>query len=265
MIGFKSSATVQIIAITCIISFVGFFVPQVFQALQLTPSAVIENYSLWLLLTHVFLHGSFIHLFANMFSLWFIGRTSENILGRKRFISLYFISAVFAGLLSVMLSWYFGFGLGERVFGSPNIAMVGASGAIFGLAGVLAALIPRSKVYLLTGPLFAIIISSILDRFVSSSLLLGLLDFAVTAYIIVCLFSMFSFNPRYSKLALPFSIPLWFLPFVAILPLMIASLFVELYIGNVAHLGGFLVGLVYGLYLRSKYPQKTMMLQRMFR
>jgi membrane associated rhomboid family serine protease len=200
-----------------------------------------------------------------MFSLWFIGRTSESILGRKRFILLYFVSAVFAGLLSVLLSWYFGFGILERVFGSPNIAMVGASGAIFGLAGVLAALIPRSRVYLLAGPLFAIIVSSVLEKFVSNSFLLSLLNLAVTAYILICLFSIFSFNPRYSKLSLPLSIPLWCLPFVAIVPLMIASIFVEMYIGNVAHLGGFLVGLIYGLILRSRYPQKTRMLQRMFR
>jgi membrane associated rhomboid family serine protease len=261
----KSSATFQLVVLTCIISVLGFFIPSFFHFLQLTPSSVVLDLSLWVLLTHIFLHGSFVHLFANMFSLWFIGSTTEKILGRKRFISIYILSGVIAGVLSATLAWFFGFGVLERIFGSPNIAMVGASGAIFGLAGVLAALIPRAKVYLLTGPLFAIILGGLIEYFVKNSIVSGIINIILTAYIFFSIFSMFSFNPRSRNWSLPLSIPLWVLPFVSIFPLMIIGMFVQLNIGNVAHLGGFLVGLIYGWILRNKYPQKTAMLQRYFR
>lgn len=269
MIKWRASATVQIIVITCIVSFLCFIIGDpAFRLLELVPSAVIDHYALWLLLTHIFVHGNFIHLFANMFSLWFIGGTTEKILGRKRFIGLYFTAGIIAGILSVILAYYLvgdGVGTLARIFGTKDIAMVGASGAIFGLAGVLAALIPRARVFLLSGPLFAIIISAVLENFITSSVALGVLNFVITAYIFLCLFSMISFNPRYGKLALPLSIPLWLLPFVAILPLIIVSIFVPLNIGNIAHFAGFAVGWLYGIFLKRKYPQKTNMLQRYFR
>ena len=56
--------------------------------------------------------------------------------------------------------------------------------------------------------------------------------------------------------------PFWLLPLVAIVPLVIIGLFVELPIGNTAHFGGFLAGVVYGFYLRKKYSRKIRMLER---
>ena len=258
------SATLQIIVITSLISLLAFIFSPIFTALQLVPSETIHDLHLWTLLTHIFVHGNFVHLFANMFSLWFIGRIAEKILGKKRFIGIYFASGILAGLLSVVLAYYFGFGIFARIFGSPTIAMVGASGAIFGLAGVLAALIPRARVYLIAGPLIAIIASAIVDSFASQGFS-AIFGFIVTAYILFCLSAMFSFNSSLGKLALPISIPLWALPLIAILPLTIASIFIPLNIGNIAHLGGFVVGWAYGFYLVRHYPQKTMMLRRYFR
>jgi membrane associated rhomboid family serine protease len=58
------------------------------------------------------------------------------------------LSGIFAGLFFVFLSYFFGVGsLGERIFGSPEIFAVGASGAIFALAGLLAVLTPNLRVY----------------------------------------------------------------------------------------------------------------------
>ena len=74
---------------------------------------------------------------------------------------------------------------------------------------------------------------------------------------------MFSFNPRTRKIAVPVGMPFWLLPIIAIVPLVIIGLFVQLPIGNTAHLGGLLAGLIYGLYLRMKYKKKVEVLNRM--
>jgi len=51
------------------------------------------------LITHVFMHGSFTHLFFNMFSLWMFGSVLENYWGPKRFFIYYFVTALGAAAL----------------------------------------------------------------------------------------------------------------------------------------------------------------------
>jgi membrane associated rhomboid family serine protease len=78
----------------------------------------------WRMLTTALVHSqSFIlHVGLNMYSLWLFGQALEPMLGRARFLALYVISA-FAGSLGVLF------------LSAPNQAVVGASGAIFGLMG----------------------------------------------------------------------------------------------------------------------------------
>jgi len=63
-----------------------------------------------------------------------------------------------------------------------------------------------------------------------------------------------------------FVIPMqmWFAMVVLLGGFWLASIFGNLPIGNTAHFGGLLVGVVYGLYLRKRYPRKTAMLARQF-
>lgn len=58
------------------------------------------------LLTHVFMHGSFMHLFFNMFSLWMFGNVLENYWGPKRFFIYYFVTAFGAAALHLGLNGY---------------------------------------------------------------------------------------------------------------------------------------------------------------
>ncbi|CAN5340028.1 rhomboid family intramembrane serine protease [soil metagenome] len=76
----------------------------------------------WRLVTSAFLHAGFIHLAMNMLALYFLGSFAEINFGRGRFFALYFISGIAGGLALLY-------------FGAPNSPAVGASGAIFGLAG----------------------------------------------------------------------------------------------------------------------------------
>jgi rhomboid protease GluP len=77
----------------------------------------------WRLVTSSFLHIGFLHLALNMVSLWILGRMVEKLFGAFITCGLYLLTAVGAGLLT--LSW------------EPMRVSAGASGAIFGLDGVL--------------------------------------------------------------------------------------------------------------------------------
>jgi membrane associated rhomboid family serine protease len=79
----------------------------------------------WRLLTYMFLHGSLLHIGFNMWCLWDLGAMCESLYGRWTFASIYVITGVAGGIASI--GW------------NPCVWSVGASGAIFGLAGALIA------------------------------------------------------------------------------------------------------------------------------
>jgi membrane associated rhomboid family serine protease len=88
-------------------------------------SLITQQHQYWRLVTCMFLHIGFVHFLLNNYALWIIGRDIEQIYGSARFLILY----VTTGVLASMSSFYF----------SPNAVSAGASGAIFGLFGVMAA------------------------------------------------------------------------------------------------------------------------------
>ncbi|HEX7128000.1 MAG TPA: rhomboid family intramembrane serine protease [Thermodesulfobacteriota bacterium] len=79
----------------------------------------------WRLVTAVFLHAGPVHLAANGFSLYVLGRVIEPTLGMPRYLVLFFVSGLVSGLATL-------------VFVQDTLG-VGASGAVFGLAGLLLA------------------------------------------------------------------------------------------------------------------------------
>src|SRR3989344_7611945 len=130
------SLVTWLIIITSIISVMGFIVmeyfPDRFVYLAINPINIMSGKYLWTIIAHIFVHGSIPHLLINMFVLFSLGSLCEKIIGRKRFLWFYLIAGLFAGFLSVFLSVMFGSSeTGAKIFGSPDIYMVGASGAIF--------------------------------------------------------------------------------------------------------------------------------------
>ena len=116
----------------------------------------------------------------------------------------------------VLLAGFFGnTELGARIFGSPDIAGVGASGAIFAIAGLFMILLPKLKFTIIFFPFFSL----------SAYIMIPLVLFAT-----------------------------WLVSAGTGLP-----------VGNTAHFGGFLLGVIYGFYLRSKYSNKVARLNRMIR
>jgi rhomboid protease GluP len=79
----------------------------------------------WRLLTYMFMHGGILHIAFNMWCLWDLGALAESLYGRVTYGAIYIITGAGAGLASV--AW------------NPGVLSVGASGAIFGLAGALIA------------------------------------------------------------------------------------------------------------------------------
>jgi membrane associated rhomboid family serine protease len=245
---------------------------KIISVLALQGNSFFSGY-VWTIFTSMFMHANFVHLFVNMFSLFFLGNFAERIIGRKRLFWVYIISGLFAGLFFVVLSYsigsvcivnFFGGCLGAKIFSSPTTFAVGASGAIFAIAGLLAVLTPKNKVYMIIGPLIALILEEIVSALIPTSPLLPTIDLIVSIYFIFSLFVMFSFNPNIRKIAIPLEMRFWVLPFIAIIPLILIGLFVPLPIGNMAHLGGLIAGIFYGFYLKKKYKKKTEMISRMF-
>jgi rhomboid protease GluP len=79
----------------------------------------------WRLVTYMFLHGGLLHIAFNMWCLWDLGALAESLYGRWTFGAIYLITGIAGGLASI--AW------------NPSVLSVGASGAIFGLAGALIA------------------------------------------------------------------------------------------------------------------------------
>ncbi|MFZ0200791.1 MAG: rhomboid family intramembrane serine protease [Candidatus Sulfotelmatobacter sp.] len=79
----------------------------------------------WRLLTCVFVHGSLLHIAFNMWCLWYLGALCESLYGAWTYASIYFLCGIGSSLVSA--AW------------GPYRPSVGASGAIFGLAGALIA------------------------------------------------------------------------------------------------------------------------------
>jgi membrane associated rhomboid family serine protease len=78
----------------------------------------------WRLITSAFLHLQIFHIFSNLFMLYQLGPILEQMLGRLRFLVLYFLSAL-GGSVAVWL------------LAAPGSATLGASGAVLGLVGAL--------------------------------------------------------------------------------------------------------------------------------
>jgi membrane associated rhomboid family serine protease len=86
----------------------------------------------WTLLTAAFLHASWLHLATNMYALWLMGQYLEVQLGRTRFVLSYLVCALGGGVVYTLLT-------------SPQTLSfaVGASGAVFGLFGMVGVVLRR--------------------------------------------------------------------------------------------------------------------------
>jgi len=109
------------------------------------PSSILQGDYLWTFITSMFMHAGFFHLLVNMLSLFFVGSLVEKILGPRRYFYFYITSGIFASLFFVLSALFFS--------AEANAFAVGASGAIFGIIGLLVILTPNLPVYLMFIPI----------------------------------------------------------------------------------------------------------------
>lgn len=127
------------------------------------------HFSPYQMVTHMFMHGGFGHLFFNMFALFMFGSPLERIWGPKRFLIFYMVTGLGAallhsGVLALEVNGIAGqmFGNAERTDLDPsqigalvdiyNTPTVGASGAVFGLLLGFGMLFPNTELMLLFFP-----------------------------------------------------------------------------------------------------------------
>jgi membrane associated rhomboid family serine protease len=139
----------------------------------------------WRLLTNVFVHGGIIHIAFNMWCLWYLGALAESLYGVWTYAVVYLICGIGASLTSA--AWH------------PYTPSVGASGAIFGLAGALLAgfklgefSVPRAElsgvlrslgVFVVYNLIFGVILSGVDNAAHIGGLITGLIVGALIAVI----------------------------------------------------------------------------------
>ena len=121
-----------LIAINTLMFIVTTIRPDIGDSLALTKPFLNSNY--WTILTAMFVHANFLHIFGNMLTLYFFGIFCLQLIDDKWFWIVYFIGGIFGNILFLLI-------------GPANSAVVGASGAIFAIGGLIAMMRPNQKVY----------------------------------------------------------------------------------------------------------------------
>lgn len=146
-----------------------------------------ENFRLWQILSHMFMHGGFMHILFNMYALWAFGSPLEQMWGRNKFLFFYFSAGLGAALIHTGVNYYY-FNEGMEVLvnsgmsestvmqiisegkyspdwynlapqstidnflGAYNTPAVGASGAIYGILVAFGMSFPNSELFLIFLP-----------------------------------------------------------------------------------------------------------------
>jgi len=136
-----------------------------------------QHFSPFQLVTYMFMHGGFGHIFFNMFALWMFGNTLENTWGPKRFLTYYLITGIGAAIIQIIVTYIrvsaieaqldpqtvsmvynegadliaknlnYSHPLIGKLNGLINTTTVGASGSVFGLLLAFGMLFPNSLIY----------------------------------------------------------------------------------------------------------------------
>lgn len=115
-----------IIIINVVVFILEIFNPQLIEIGAVNAQTVFKEGQIYRLFTSIFLHVDMMHLFWNMFSLFFLSNILITIVGKKKYLIIYFISGIIGGFISISV---------KQIFGLDDTLSVGASGAIMGLLG----------------------------------------------------------------------------------------------------------------------------------
>lgn len=125
-----------------------------------------SDFRIYQLVTYMFLHGGFEHLFFNMFAVWMFGRILEHVWGPKRFLFYYLVCGVGAGLCQELMQYidyvvelapYARVDMGGGFIVSMGeylnyMNTVGASGAVYGILLAFGMLFPDEQMFIFPLP-----------------------------------------------------------------------------------------------------------------
>jgi membrane associated rhomboid family serine protease len=131
--GFSLNHIWVIIAVNFLLFIITIINGDVIYYLGLVPAIFLERP--WTIITNMFIHAGFLHIFANMLTFYFFGRFLTLLVGQNKFLWVYFVGGIFGNILYILL-------------GEPLSIAVGASGAVYAVAGALAVMMPNLRVYL---------------------------------------------------------------------------------------------------------------------
>lgn len=131
-----------IIALTAITSIIGFSNPNFFDRGKFNVGAILHGKQWDRLISSAFLHGDFLHLFFNMFTLYFFSDIIIQYLGVPKYLIIYFGAIVGGGLLSLWLYRH-----------NPYYSAIGASGGVSGILFASIAINPFSQLMIFPIPI----------------------------------------------------------------------------------------------------------------
>jgi len=135
--GFKLSPILVLVGLNFLLYIATLVIPALIFLLGLQPAGFLLRP--WTILTNLFIHAGFWHLFANMLTLYFFGGYLLRLIGTGRFLMVYFAGGVLGNILFMLLA--------------PSFTIaVGASGAIFALGGTLTMMRPKLRVFIIPIP-----------------------------------------------------------------------------------------------------------------
>lgn len=121
--------------------------------------ALAEDFRLFQLISYMFLHANFEHIFFNMFALWMFGRVMEQVMGSRRFLIYYLLCGIGAGVAQEIAQTIhyqtmdLGMYASEAVSSYLNAwTTVGASGAVYGVLLSFGYMFPDQKMFIIPIP-----------------------------------------------------------------------------------------------------------------
>ena len=146
-----------------------------------------DNFGVWQIITHMFMHGGFMHILFNMYALWAFGSPIEQMLGKNKFVFFYFSAGIGAAIIHSLVNFYHyetgytalldaGMDSGaiqtllntgqystaildsvsqdtlQELYVAFNTPAVGASGAIYGILVAFGMLFPNVELFLIFVP-----------------------------------------------------------------------------------------------------------------
>jgi membrane associated rhomboid family serine protease len=144
--GSNLSSLWVLIAINLVLYIASIINDNVIFQLGLTPSLFLEKP--WTIVTNMFVHAGFWHIFGNMITLYYFGMVLLRLVGQSKFLLLYFGGGILGNILYILL-------------GPHQIMAIGASGAVYALAGALVVIMPNMRVAIwgvIPMPLWAVVL-----------------------------------------------------------------------------------------------------------